>query len=52
MNWNADYAGFVVAAYAIAFALLLTLLIYNLWRASTLKAKLAELKLVDPGQQE
>jgi heme exporter protein CcmD len=52
MDWNADYAGFVFAAYGIVNLVLLVLLIYTLWRAKILKAKLADMKLSDPGQKD
>lgn len=52
MDWNADHVGFVAAAYGISAVVLLGVLVWTLQRARTLRAKLAALKLSDPGQKE
>jgi heme exporter protein CcmD len=52
MDWNANHAGFVLAAYAIVAFVLAAVVLRTLWRAKMLKAALREMKLPDTGQRD
>ena len=52
IDLNADYLGFVLAAYGIAAVVLLAVVATTLMRARALKRTLAAMKLSDPGQKE
>ena len=52
MDWSADHAGFVAAAYAIVAVVLLGVLGQTLWRANVLKKTLKDMKLTDAGSKE
>jgi heme exporter protein CcmD len=42
MDWNADHAGFVIAAYALSFVLVAGLILYIFNRDARFKKRLAE----------
>jgi heme exporter protein CcmD len=51
MDWSASHAGFVLAAYALAFAVLALVVGAILWQARILKRRLKEMNLSDPGKR-
>ncbi len=52
MDWTADHAGFVIAAYAIVAVVLAGVVLRALLRARELKRALLDLKLSDVGVLE
>jgi heme exporter protein CcmD len=52
MNWQADHAGFVLAAYAVVAVVLAAVVLRTLIRAKALKAALKNMNLSDAGQKE
>jgi heme exporter protein CcmD len=52
MDWHADHAGYVVAAYAIVAVVLVGVLGRTLLKAKSLKAALREMNLPDAGQKD
>jgi heme exporter protein CcmD len=51
MDWSANHAGFVLAAYAIAFAVLALVVGSILQKAKRLKRQLKDMNLSDPGHR-
>jgi heme exporter protein CcmD len=52
MDWTADHAGFVVAAYAIVFVVLAGVVLRSLLKAQELRRALLLMKLPDVGVRE
>jgi heme exporter protein CcmD len=52
MDVTADHAGFVIAAYAIVFAVLAFVVGKTVVEANTLKQRLKAQNLADPGQKD
>lgn len=42
MDWNADHSGFVIAAYALSFALIAGLIIYVINRDAEIRKRLTQ----------
>jgi heme exporter protein CcmD len=42
MDWNADHAGFVIAAYALSFVFIASLIIYIFSRDARVRKRLAQ----------
>ena len=51
MDWSADNAGYVLAAYAIVVVVLAGVLVRTLLKARSLKAALHKMNLPDTGQR-